>query len=516
MASHLDVAPVGATQSSGTGVRTWIRPVGMAGLVIVLLGLALVNLTSYPTTWFDEGSHLHVPKTLVTYGVYADYSSEGFRYYGPTIGVGPTVMLPIAAAFKLFGIGLLQARLVMAAYLIAAVLAFYALARRLGSQRMALVATVLLVVTPGVALLEYGRQVLGEVPGFLFLVVALALWFGDWARIGWGRLALVGLCLGLAIITKSQYLLILAPSLGLAWLLNLVYYRAAPQRVFLVPGIIAGLCAVGWQAYLVLYLGPATAAENFALLRQASAGAAFVFSSDLMRRALSELASFKVYAGALLPALIYGFLAALPRTRRGLRWSMIWLIILVNLVWYVVASISWLRYAFLGLALSSLFVAQFFGELTDDYRLDFGRVREQWPAARGALLLWLGTMLVLFSATALRPILAPAPNDPLAMAQYLDANVSHDAVIETWEPEMGFLTDHAYHFPPPALLDVAVGYIWRGGPAPASEYDMDAAAPDYLLVGRFARWVQLYPDDLIAERYDFVTQVGDYQLFSIR
>ncbi|MFN3762806.1 MAG: glycosyl transferase, partial [Anaerolineae bacterium] len=96
----------------------------MAALAVaVVLFLALYHLRDYPLTWFDEGSHLHVPKTLVRFGVYADYSSEGFRYYGPTIGVGPTVMLPIAAAFKLFGIGLLQARLVMVLYLLAAIYA---------------------------------------------------------------------------------------------------------------------------------------------------------------------------------------------------------------------------------------------------------------------------------------------------------------------------------------------------------------------------------------------------------
>src|SRR5512140_2063377 len=89
--------------------------------ILAVYFFAFHNLTRFPATWFDEGSHLHVPKTLVQKGVYADISSEGFRYYGPTIGVGPTVMLPIAAMFKLFGIGLLQARIVMALYLIAAV-----------------------------------------------------------------------------------------------------------------------------------------------------------------------------------------------------------------------------------------------------------------------------------------------------------------------------------------------------------------------------------------------------------
>jgi hypothetical protein len=62
--------------------------------------LSFYNLETYPRTWFDEGSHLHVPKTLVQYGVYADISAEGFRYFGPTTGVGPTVMLPVALAFK--------------------------------------------------------------------------------------------------------------------------------------------------------------------------------------------------------------------------------------------------------------------------------------------------------------------------------------------------------------------------------------------------------------------------------
>src|SRR5215218_11223001 len=89
-------------QSASSVQSRWVR-VGLAALIGFALFVSLYNLTSYPTTWFDEGSHLHVPKTLVNYGVYADRSSEGFRYYGPTIGVGPTVMLPLAAMFRLFG-----------------------------------------------------------------------------------------------------------------------------------------------------------------------------------------------------------------------------------------------------------------------------------------------------------------------------------------------------------------------------------------------------------------------------
>lgn len=98
----------------------------VAALVLIgtIVLLAFVNLPYAPRTWFDEGSHLHVPETLIRHGVYADISSEGFRYFGPTIGVGPTVMIPIALVFRLVGIDLLAARLVIVVYLLVALWIF--------------------------------------------------------------------------------------------------------------------------------------------------------------------------------------------------------------------------------------------------------------------------------------------------------------------------------------------------------------------------------------------------------
>ncbi|NLE45692.1 MAG: glycosyl transferase [Chloroflexi bacterium] len=494
--------------------------------IVAVLFLALYNLTSYPTTWFDEGSHLHVPKTLVRFGVYADYSSEGFRHYGPTVGVGPTVMLPIAAAFRLLGIGLLQARLVMVVYLMATVLVFYRLAYELGGRRMAWVAMALLISSRGVSLLEYGRQVLGEVPGLLFLTSGLGVWFVGWRRADWRRLMVAGLLLGLATITKNQYLLVLAPSLGLAWIANLLYYRTAPHRVFIVPGIIVAVCFALWQVYMILYLGPATASENLESFRVATAGAAMVFSPSLMKRGVSELLSHNVYLAALLPVLMYGSALALPRQREAQRWGVLLILVVVNLVWYVVGSISWLRYAFPGLAIASLFVARFFHDMTDGFRLDWKNLRDglstgqafsRSSALRGAMLIWLAAMILLPLGQTVRDIVAPPFNAPAAMAAYLDENVPRDALIETWEPEMGFLTDHNYHFPPPLLLNTAVGYVWLGGSPPSQEYDfVEAHHPDWVLVGEFSRWVDVYPRDTLQTDYRLVTSIGAYELYGLK
>ncbi len=502
------------------------RVVGTGIGLLIVCALAFINLRDYPLTWFDEGSHLHVPKTLVRYGVYADFSHDGFRYFGPTVGVGPTVLLPIAAVFKLFGIGLLQARVVMALYLIAASLVFFGLAHQLYGWRFAWVATALLIATRGLALLEYGRQVLGEVPGLLFMAWGLWLWFTGWERSSWRRLATAGLLLGAAMVTKSQYFIVLAPALLFAFVSNF-YYRSAPWRVLLAPGVMAAMCFGAWQAYLILYLGPATAGENWRWYREAMAGAALLFAPERMTGSLLELVTPKVYFGLLLPALGYGLYLARSRDRAGHQWATLLAAIVVNLVWYITASIGWLRYAFPALALGSLFVARVFHALSGGFRFEVGAMlaslratrlnREvlDWRAPRWQAV-WAAALLALIALPLLRTveqIVWPPFDAPLTMAAYLRSHVTVTARIATWEEEVGFLTDHDYAYPPQAALPKAVNHIWAGG-APVSEfYDFESDSPDYVLVGPFGRWVDAYPAAKLAARYAPVYAIEGYTLY---
>src|SRR5579875_31718 len=163
-----------------------LRPAALTRLLeaaVVLVGLgaltfiATYHLGLYPMIWFDEGSLLHVPKNLILYGAYADRSSEGLRYFGPTIGVGPTVLLPVALAFKIVGIGLIPARLVIVGYLLTAVLLLGEAGRRQYGTATAGLAAILLVATPGIDFLYLGRQVAGEVPGLAYLLLGVLLWW---------------------------------------------------------------------------------------------------------------------------------------------------------------------------------------------------------------------------------------------------------------------------------------------------------------------------------------------------
>jgi 4-amino-4-deoxy-L-arabinose transferase-like glycosyltransferase len=486
----------------------------------ILLFLAFYNLTDYPTTWFDEGAHLKVPKALVQKGIYADYDVDGIRHYGATLGVGPTVLLPIALSLKLFGVGLWPARLIVALYFIASALLFFRLVRHFGGNGLAGVALALALGSPAVDWVVLGRQVLGEVPALFFVVAALSLWLEKWEKASAARLIAVGALLGLAAITKSQFFIAVAPAVFLGWILNLVYYHAVPQKVYLLPGIALGVVYAGWQAALIIFLGPGSVAENYATYREAIASAATVFSPELVRRGLAELLSPSAYFGWLAPALIYGLVLSAPRTRTAQQWSVLWLIVAVNLIWYVVASISWVRYAFLALALMAIFVARLFYDLTNGFQFD---VRGGWQvlrqgtllnvnALRLALAAWLVVMIGLPALNAVRPILLPPFNAPFAITEYLNQNIAKDAVIETWEPEVGFLADHAFHFPPQPLLYKAVLRQWAGGASLEGQYTyVQDQRPPYVLIGLFGAYTHLYQGQL--DGYSLQTQIGPYQLY---
>ncbi len=483
--------------------------------VAAVVFLAAYNLTTYPVTWFDEGSHLHVPKTLVRFGVYADYSSEGFRPYGPTLGVGPTVMLPIAAALHFFGVGLLQARLVMLCYLLAAVWLFTRFARSLGGPQLAWCATALLISSRGVGLLEYGRQVLGEVPALCFLIAALWLWFASWEQPSWLRLVGVGLLFGAAVVTKPQFFLVIAPGLAVAWLANQLHYRLAAQRLFVVPALIAAVCLAGWLGSVIFLLAPGSAAENWATLRESAGGAALAFSPERMRRSAVELLSARGYLGALVPVLVYSALRALPRRREAQQWGVITIFVALNLAWYVFASVGWLRYAFPGLALASLLVARFFLSILRN--LAAGLAADTTRALRWATAAWLAVMIALPLATTVADIVRPPPDHAAAMAAYLDAHVEPGALIESWETEMGFLTDHNYHFPPARLLNQIVRHVYLGGPPPWDYYrGLEEGNARYLLIGPFADGIDLYRSDTIARGFTPVVRIGRYELYAAR
>lgn len=504
MSEQLSARPAPIAARVAADRRPWER-IAQVALVLLAAVLALVNLPYAPPTWFDEGSHLHVPETLVRHGVYADISSEGFRYFGPTIGVGPTVMLPVAASFKLGGVGLAQARIVIVLYLALALAALYLLARRLYGWPVAVLAVLLALASRTLrfeGLVEYGRQVLGEVPGIAFLLLGLlaysaAIFDRDKTR----RYSLLaGLAFGLALVTKNQFVLIVPPTLALLALIDWRYYRAGGWWMRLAPPVIAVACFGAWTVAMLTFFGPDGFAANLAKTRQAAGGAIFVFDPEATRRAVVYLV--QVYGGLLVPGLAYGLWRARERSAWGLAALAPALMASLWIAWFV-TSLGWARYAFPAVILGALPTALMAVELFQALR-----------ARRRSALAWLGAAylaLVILAplALSLRVVLTPR-YAAQQMAAYLERNVPTDQIIETWEPELGVLTDHTYHYVPTELLDGAVRRQWLGGPPVM--YDGLDARPPYVLLGGFSSYTAIYPAEVLERDYTVVYSVEPYTL----
>jgi hypothetical protein len=501
--------------------KKWLNRLTWSGAIAGLLlaaGLAVYNLGYSPAPWFDEGEHFRVAKTLVQYGQYGVWSVDGIRYFGPTIGVGPTMLLPVALAFKLGGIGLVQGRIVILLYLLAATGLYWCYARKLErSGAFARLALLLLLAAPGIAFINLGRQGLGEVPASAFFLAGLLAWLSNSENPrptlrGW---FMAGGLFGLAAITKSNYGLLLPPALALAWLLNRFYYHQTKLKwtAFGLPFLLTGGALGGWYLIILLFLGGSDFATNFQLLRNASGGSAFVFSLDRMASAWKFFLGPQALFGLAAPGLIYAAWRARQRTAESFRLVLPLAFCLVWFGWFLGASVGWPRYAFPALLLCPLFTVKL---LLDLPGLLAAWVKQSYWQPR--LKLITGLLLAALIGGGLIsqiPDTLKIDNSAQQMAAYLDQNVDRQITIETWESELGFLTDHSYHYPPPELLDKAVRLMWLGGTGPSLPeiYQPEKLTPGYLIVGQFGRWNGLYPQDLLDTHYRLVISFGEYSLY---
>jgi hypothetical protein len=489
--------------------------------IVSILFLLVYHLPEYPTPWYDEGSHLHVAKNFALNGIYADSSSEGYRSFGPVIGVGPTVLLPIAYLFRLSGVGIATARLVIVVYGLLTLLAIYGLALLLlKNEWLALLSIGLLVLSPGVDFITNSRTVLGEVPGLFFISAGLWLWLRA-EKPDIQTLVGVGALMGLASITKNQYAMFVLPSLFCCWMADLLYYKRRGWKTFVIPGVIAGLMFVGWLlVVLMISSRNGDLAESFATLRTASAGAFFVLKLQTISEAARFLISSPVYGGLLIPAGLYTIFFCRRKSQEGQRHATVAIFILLGLGMFL-ASLGWERYAFAPLALSSIFVVRLMVEFFTRFNLNWTDVKASLREQTASPLLlvaflfvgWVVVGVALPAARQLQLSFTGGNDYAYQVADYLQLKVPQDAVIETWEQELAVLTNHRYHYPPQVELANAVSRQWLGGPPVGDSYDFRTYGnPDYLVNGPFSQYTEIYWAERLTN-YQRIETIGPYEIY---
>lgn len=492
---------------------------GFCIILVVSILLSLVwKLTDYPTLWFDEGEFLQVPKNLLTTGQYATRSSEGMRVFDPAITTGPSVLLPIAVALQIFGVGLLPARMVMVGYAIGSIVMMILIARSFANWRAVAVIVGVMVFAPWSQFLNLGRQVMGEMAAFAWLLLGIWLFRRTLLRPSWSLSVLTGIAFGLSILAKPQSALIW-PTLIAVMLADRFYYKEVGTRRLLVPLITSMALFAAWYLVQWSVLGNS---EFLARVFDTGSATGTTLATFSPRRWLANVntlwqSSYIVWGA---PAIIYQAAITIQQRRRGAGDLLLLLVVVVWLAWYVLGSVGWIRYAFTPITISTIFIVRLIGALTNEFYTDWSRLRSELRGevqlfAAGQMAFTLVPIaIVLLGIVSTLDSIRSAPTDSAQeMAALLDQEIPRDAVIETWEWQLAFLSDRTFHHPPFEVLEAKIRELQFGQPYPPELYQVSDHQPAYLIEGPFSNWTQLYASESVKNACKLIEQADPYEMY---
>jgi hypothetical protein len=485
---------------------------GLVLCVLVLLG-SFYNLANYPTIWWDEGIFSETAANLVQHGRYAFtvQSPDQLNDLDFRISVGPAVILPVALAYKLFGVEVTSGRLVAGAYLVLTFLALFLGARRLFGAAAALLAVAMALV--GTDVLYWGRSVLGDIPalglflcGSCFLLQALdcdAVLPLFWA----------GIFLGLAFDAKEFYGLAFLPPLILLTRQSWREWRRLSLRL-LVFGAGTALPMVAYLLIKALILGDLGAAVLH-FLQQKKLLCHEFFTPFTIGRLYPESFTYLLQH----PLFWLGLLGALWVWIKGnfspgeKLW--VWNFLLWSLVY--LTAVYWHRFALPALFLASPLAAQFLLK-------GLARLTALAPRTPG----WLGAGLLAAFFIMIYPtqgldimgqIVSRQADAPTQLVQYLRTHVPPGCLIETPEYELAFLDDdHRIHLMPSYFfVESTPERVVLLNPR-QQPYDFERVGADFLILGSFGKSVfqQIYPPGLVARDWRRVAQVDYYDIYVSR
>ncbi|MFC2023725.1 ArnT family glycosyltransferase [Chloroflexota bacterium] len=496
-----------------------LRCLAAAIAVLAVLALGLFHQPFYPRTWLDEGFALQGAMNLARHRTYAMKSAEGFRVLDvPLIANGPGIVVPISLAFNVFGVGLLQARLVMVVYLVGASAAFFTVGRRLFGVPAALVSVFLLLALPREGFLFLGRQTLGNVPALAYFLCGYLLWLISLENDRLVYPASAGILWGAAMMTKGQYWLVL-PALALLAVADQFHLRQIGFKKVGTAFVTALGCLGIWYVAQVLIVGWEDYGEHFRAV-----GATASLSVFAMRPArIPGSVWYLVRSGILpvaAPGLLYAFWRCWKRDRRCAGQMLLLAFSLVWLAWYVLVSVGWHRYAFAPYAASCILTGGFVIEAIRGLRAKLP-IAGHWRV--GTIWRWCAALLLLVGLVAtglalsnqIRRIVASPIVSAQDFARYLDANIESGALVESWEWELDALVDLTYHHPTNDWVDRKTAVLQFGDKEPQEGYPLLSYEPDYLIDGPFSKWTGLYAQSIDAGCCTLVRTNGPYDLYEL-
>jgi hypothetical protein len=493
--------------SEPAGLSFWF---GVLLCLLILIG-SFYNLANYPTIWWDEAIFSETAANLAQHDRYAftlqspdQLSDLDFR-----ISVGPAVILPVALAYKLWGVSLVSGRLVAGAFLVLTFLALFLGARRLWGFSTAWLAVALALL--GTDVLYWGRSVLGDIPALgLFLCATYCLSRALECRALW-PLVLGGIFLGLAFDAKEFYGLAFLPPLVLLVQQSWDDKRRLVLRV-LAFGAGAALPPLAYLALKAVILGSLTGAVLHFLEQK----------KLLCHEFFTPLTIGRLYPESLL-LLLQDPLFWLGCLGVGWIWKKespspgVKLWIWNFLLWCGVylTAVYWHRFALPGLFLACPLAAYFLCQVAARLTAGVCPRPPRWLAP-GII----ATFLILFYPFSgldyFKEVLTCRGSAPLRLVHYLRTHVPTRCLIETPEYELTFLDDdhHIHLMPSFFFVESTPERVVLLNPR-RQPYEFNRVKADLLILGSFGKSVfkQVYPPALINRDWRRIAQVDYYDIY---
>jgi len=484
-----------------------------AGLALAVLvaAVSFYNLALYPTIWWDEGIFSETAANLVQHGRYAftlqspdQLSDLDFR-----ISAGPAVILPVALAYRVLGVGLLPGRLVAGAYLALVFLALFLAARRLWGAAAALGGVALALL--GTDVLFWGRSVLGDVPALALFLLGTGFLLRGLESSGSWPLFLGGLFLGLAFDAKEFYGLSFLPP---AFILARLAWRDGSR---------------GWRRLLAFGLGVAVPLVAYVLLKTLILGSltAAVLHFFQQKKLLCHEFFTPFTIGRLYPESLT-YLLTHPLFWLGLcggiwMWrretfspgAQLWVGSFLMWSLFYLTAVYWHRFALPALFLAAPLAAHFLGRGLARLTGELTPRLPRWLASGMLAVLLLG-FYPLPGLDFMAQIFTRKADPPSRLVQYLRNHITARALIETPEYELVFLDDeHRMHLMPPCFfVESTPEKVVLLNPQ-VKPYDFDRVGADFLILGPFGKGVfkQVYPPALISKGWMRIATVDSYDIY---
>ncbi|OGC80270.1 hypothetical protein A2943_00130 [Candidatus Adlerbacteria bacterium RIFCSPLOWO2_01_FULL_51_16] len=297
------------------------------------------TLTTQPAFWYDEGINVELARNFASSGnldiIVAPntFSQEG-AFLGST---GYTTTVPLAWFYRLFGFGLEQSRLYMLLWMNLLLLTVFLFAKKQWGDWIAVCTTIFFVTYP--PFYGNGRSVMGEIPGFFFLLLSLQFFIEKRST------ALVGLLAGLAAVSKPSVFVFVLPAYALLCLFEKKSIIESVKKIFFL-GLGSVAAIIPW---IILYRDYALSGSTWQRLAEFFANPYASAGYSVLENIQKNLGTF-FFTGTLLYMLAIAACIATaaylkPEWRLGNRTLLLFtLLYSPGALFYYLKSFGYLRY----------------------------------------------------------------------------------------------------------------------------------------------------------------------------